>query len=111
MFRMIKKYSDRDQFNVSHYGILDNLVVGILRYMSHLLDDSDFCTHNSSGNAQILKELWCNPSEAVRTEARSVILLYARQGFTEIQSNAMHYTFPITMYKLYEVVSVVLPHH
>lgn len=111
MFRMIKKYSHQDQFNTSHYGILDNLVVGILRYMRHLLDDPDFCTHNSSSNAQILKELGSSQSEAVKTEAKSVFLLFAKQGFTEIQSKPTHYTFPIIIYNLYQVVSIVLTHH
>ena len=108
---MIKKYSLQDQFNASHYSLLDSLVVGILRYMSRLLDDPDFCTHNSSNNAQILKELCSSQSEVVRSEAEYVIRLFAKQGNREMESKPLHYTFPIILYNLYQVVPIISIHH
>ena len=111
MFRMIKKYSLQYQFNSAHYALLDSLVVGILRYISSLLDDPDFCNHNSSGNAQILKELCNNPSEVVRSEAKAIVYLYAQQGERELELRPLHYTFPITLYNLYQVLFIIFTHH
>ena len=111
MFRMVKKYSHQDEFNASHYSLLDSLVVGILRYVSTLLNDPDFCTQNSSNNAQILKELCTNSSDTVANEARNVIVLYAEQGLKEIRTGPSHYTFPIILFNLYQVVFITWSHH